>query len=78
MIIHAYQTASNVICIPLEKIKDIRLGENAAKRHGELVILLDGRKKPITLINVAFPQESIDFYRKLLQTNDDPDPIQIL
>ena len=78
LIIHTYQTASNVICIPLEKIKDIRLGENATKRHGDLIIVLDGREKPITLLNVAFPQGTIDFYRKLLQTNDDPDPIQIL
>lgn len=78
LIIHTYQTASNVICIPLEKIKDIRLGENATKRHGNIVIVLDGREKPITLLNVAFPQGTIDFYRKLLQTNDDPDPIQIL
>ena len=78
MIIHAQQTASNVICIPLVKIKDIRLGENAAKRHGNLVVLLDGREKPMTLPNVAFPQDAIDFYQKLLQKNDDPDPIQIL
>ena len=78
LIIHTYETASNVVCIPLEKIKDILLGEKATKRRGDLVVLLEGREKPITLLNVAFPQGTIDFYRKLLQTNDDPDPIQIL
>ena len=78
LIIHTHQTASNVICIPLEKIKDIRLGDNAAKRHGNLVVLLDGREKPITLIDVAFPHKAIEFYQKLLRLNNDSDPIKIL
>ena len=78
MIIHAQQTASNVICIPLVKIKDIRLGENAAKRHGNLVVLLDGREKPITLLNVAFPHKVIEFYEQLQKLDEDDDPVKII
>ncbi len=78
LIIHTYQTASNVICIPLEKIKDIRLGENATKQHGDLVIVLDGREKPITLLNVAFPHKVIEFYEQLQKLDESDDPVKII
>ena len=78
MIIHAQQTASNVICIPLVKIKDIRLGENAAKRHGNLAVLLDGREKPMTLLNVAFPHKVIEFYERLQKLDESDDPVKII
>ena len=78
LIIYAQRTASNVVYLPLKKIKEIKVADDATERHGNVVISLIGREKPITLLNVAFPQGIISFYRKLLQTNDDPDPIQIL
>ncbi len=77
IIIHAYDKAANVIYLPLDKDKSIELGERAKTRRGNVVITLVGRERPVTLLDVAFPQEMIDFYNNLIETDGDPDPIKI-
>lgn len=69
--------AANVIYLPLDKIKDIVVDEKATARRGNVIIILAGREKPVTLIDVAFPQEVLDFYRNLIDSEGNPDPIKI-
>ncbi len=78
LIIHTYQTASNVVYLPLEKIKEIKVAENATERRGNVVISLIGREKPITLLNVAFPHKVIEFYEQLQKLDEDGDPVKII
>ncbi len=78
IIIKTFQTASNVIYLPIDKIKEIEAGGGAKKRCGNVVITLAGREKPITLLNVAFPNAMVDFYNRLLDANANDDPIVIL
>lgn len=78
LIIHTYQTASNVVYLPLEKIKEIEVSEDAAERHGNVVISLVGREKPIILLNVAFPHKVIEFYEQLQKLDEDDDPVKII
>lgn len=77
IILHAYDKAANVIYLPLDKIKDIVVDEKATARRGNVIITLAGREKPVTLIDVAFPQEVLDFYRNLIDSEGNPDPIKI-
>lgn len=78
LIVHTYQTASNVVYLPLEKIKEIKVAEDATERHGDVVISLIGREKPITLLNVAFPHKVIEFYEQLQKLDADDDPVKII
>ncbi len=77
IILHAYDKAANVIYLPLDKIKDIVVDEKATARRGNVIIILAGREKPVTLIDVAFPQEVLDFYCNLIDSEGNPDPIKI-
>lgn len=78
IIIHTYQVASNIVYLPIDKVKDIALGENATNRCGDIQIVLSGHEKPITLVNIASPQEAIDTYHKIIERQDDADGIRII
>ena len=78
LIIQAYQKASNVIYLPIEKIKSVSVADDTALRHGDVIISLLGREQPIRLLNVAFPHHLVEFYTQLLQINESDDLIKII
>ena len=78
LIIQTYQKASNVIYLPIEKIKSISVADNATLRRGDIVITLFGRERPIRLLNVAFPHRLTEFYKQLLQINESYDLIKTI
>lgn len=78
LIIQTYQKASNVIYLPIEKIKSVSVANDAALRHGDIIISLLGREQPIRLLNVAFPHRLAEFYTQLLQINKSDDLIKII
>lgn len=78
LIIQTYQKASNVIYLPIEKIKSVSVADDTALRHGDVIISLLGREQPIRLLNVAFPHRLVEFYTQLLQINESDDLIKII
>ena len=78
LIIQTYQKANNVIYLPIEKIKSVSVADDAALRHGDVIISLLGREQPIRLLNVAFPHRLAEFYTQLLQINESDDLIKII
>ena len=78
LIIQTYQKASNVIYLPIEKIKSVSVADDTALRHGDVIISLLGREQPIRLLNVAFPHHLVEFYTQLLQINESDDLIKII
>ena len=78
LIIQTYQKASNVIYLPIEKIKSVSVADGTTLRHGDVIISLLGREQPIRLLNVAFPHRLEEFYTQLLQINESDDLIKII
>lgn len=78
LIIQTYQKASNVIYLPIEKIKSVSVADGTTLRHGDVIISLFGREQPIRLLNVAFPHRLVEFYTQLLQINESDDLIKII
>ena len=78
LIIQTYQKASNVIYLPIEKIKSVSVADDTTLRRGDIVISLLGREQPIRLLNVALPHRLVEFYMQLLQINESDDLIKII
>ena len=76
--ISTYQSASNTIYIPIEKIEKMELGEGATKRHGPVVITIKDRNRPLTFIDIKEPQKLIDIFNNLDSYIENPDEIKIL
>ena len=77
LILKAVQTAENTLVIPIEKITKMELGKKQRKRHGEVVISIDGRNHPVTLLDVMNPKEVIKAYKRVSFYNEDTDCIKI-
>lgn len=67
LMLYNYYSAGNSIRFPLDRVKDIQLGENATEQHGKLVITLYASEKSITSVEIESPREVIAFYRKLMR-----------
>ena len=76
LILKTFQTAENTLVIPIEKITKMELGKKQRKRHGEVVISIDGRNRPVTLIDVMNPKEVIKAYERVSSYNEDTDCIK--
>lgn len=76
--ISTYNSVSNSIFIPVEKIEKMELGEGATKIHGPVVITIKDRNKPLTLIDIKEPQKLIDVFNSLDSYTENPDEIKIL
>lgn len=77
LILKTYQAAENTLVIPIEKIVKMELGENQRKRHGEVVISIEGRNRPVTLIDVMNPKKVIAAYEQISSYNEETDCIKI-
>lgn len=77
LILKAVQTAENTLVIPIEKITKMELGKKQRKRQGEVVISIDGRNHPVTLLDVMNPKEVIKAYKRVSSYNEDTDCIKI-
>lgn len=78
LIIKTYKIASNVIYLPIDKIKSITVADGAKIRHGDAIISLVGRERPVTLINIAYPFKLVEFYTQLLKIDEETDIIKII
>lgn len=78
LILNAYKEASNTLYIPLEKIESIKLGENQKRKHGDVIISIAGRNKPITIYKLLSPQKLIDIFNRLTNGEEETDMIQII
>ena len=77
LILKTYQAAENTLVIPIEKIVKMELGEKQRKRHGEVVISIEGRNRPVTLIDVMNPKKVIAAYEQISSYNEETDCIKI-
>lgn len=77
LILNTYKEASNTLYIPLEKIESIKLGENQKRKHGDVIISIAGRNKPITIYKLLSPQKLINIYNRLSSATDD-DSVRII
>ena len=78
LIVNTYKEASNTLYIPIDKIEYIKLGDGQKRKHGDVIIAIIGRTKPITIHKLCFPQKLIDIYKRLSAENKDADPVQII
>ena len=76
--ISTYQSASNSIYIPLEKIEKMEIGEKANKRHGEVKVFIKDRNRPVTFIDIKEPYKLIEVFNSLDSYVENPDEIKIL
>ena len=76
--ISTYESASNTIYIPIEKIEKMELGEGATKRHGPVVITIKDRNRPLTFIDIKKQKKLIDIFNSLDSYIENPDEIKIL
>lgn len=77
LIIKTYRTALNTLVIPIDKIRKIELGSKQKRKHGEVVITIEGRTKPVTLIDIMEPGKMIEVYKNISSYNSDSDFIKI-
>ena len=77
IILNTYKEASNTLYIPIDKIEDIKLGEYQKRKHGDIIIAIIGRAKPITIHKLCFPQKFIEIYKCLKNSESEIDAIQI-
>ncbi|MCH3909468.1 MAG: helix-turn-helix domain-containing protein [Bacilli bacterium] len=78
VVLYSGNVAENTIFLPLEKISEIRLDPKAKKSHGDLVITVAGRQRPIVTHNIYHPQEVIDTFAKAKSFIENPDEVKIL
>ena len=55
----------------------MELGKRQKRRHGEVIITIDGRMRPVTIIDVMDPRQMIDVYERISAYNVDEDCIKI-
>ena len=77
LIIKTFQTAENTLVIPLNKIVKIELGKRQRRKHGEVVITIEGRTRHVTLVNVMEPRQMIEAFGKISNYNKDTNCIKI-
>lgn len=53
----------------------MELGKKQRKRHGKVVISIDGRNHPVTLLDIINPKEVIKAYKRVSSYNEDTDCI---
>ena len=63
--------------IPIEKIVKMELGEKQRKRHGEVVISIERRNRPVTLIDVMNSKKVIATYEQKSSYNEETNCIKI-
>lgn len=77
LILKTYQKAENTLVIPINKIVKMELGKRQKRRHGEVIITIDGRMRPVTIIDIMDPRQMIDVYERISAYNVDEDCIKI-
>lgn len=71
-------SADNTIYIPIEKITKIILGKRQRRTYGDVEVHIEGRSKPLTLINVTKPMELVKLFESLNSFVENPNEIKIL
>lgn len=71
-------SADNTIYIPIEKITKIILGKKQRRTYGDVEVHIEGRSKPLTLLNVTKPMELVKLFESLNSFVEDPNEIKIL
>ncbi|MGN0783841.1 MAG: helix-turn-helix domain-containing protein [Christensenellales bacterium] len=77
IILKTYLTAENTLVIPIEKITKMELGKKQKRLYGEVVISIENRPRPVTLIEVMNPMKLIEAYKKISSYNCDTDCVKI-
>lgn len=60
-----YEDSGNNICIPINRIVDIKLGEGTKKKHGDVLVEIKDRDNPMIIFDIMQPQNLIDTFKKI-------------
>lgn len=65
--IPGYNSVGNHFSIPTEKILDIKLGENQKRQHGDVIVTIEGKSAPMTVLDIMKPQHLVDTFNNVIK-----------